>query len=335
MTGRGDVQESLLNGADQKKKEPKHLATVVKGAGLFVALVGTPGVVLCALLAPWWAVWAFFLGSLSLFTCRKPLYMQAYNVVTQVVWAAWCSAVALPLVAALQQQRSRADASKVVCTALALGPLGMILTISSVVLRRTPEVPWLCGRPFLRVCWDPPLLITSYICDQWLQPLLHGTPYFEDGKGSMISDLTASLCMGGRPLSKHVPELLEHGVHSVINMTAEWLGPLAAYEAAGITQLRLRVVDSTAPQLEDLRAGVDFARRRLSERGGSGRIYIHCKGGRARASAMMLCCLMDMEGLSLEDAFARMKEVRPVVEASVKNYAAVKAFAEAAGRAAT
>ena len=56
------------------------------------------------------------------------------------------------------------------------------------------------------------------------------------------------------------------------------------YKLHGIEQLQLPTLDTTPPSLEHLRDGVAFVRDRLTATGGRGRIYIHCKGGRGRAS---------------------------------------------------
>jgi hypothetical protein len=41
---------------------------------------------------------------------------------------------------------------------------------------------------------------------------------------------------GALPRAKLVPKLKEEGVTHVINMVAEWGGPVAEYKAMGITQ---------------------------------------------------------------------------------------------------
>jgi len=179
-----------------------------------------------------------------------------------------------------------------------------------------------------RVLRDPPALIAGYLLDQGMNSCF-GTPpwpYFHDGSGGFVSVINGSICMGGRPLAQHVPLLQQHEVHSVINMTCELAGPQSAYNAAGIVQLRLPTLDNTAPSVEDLRRGVAFARTRLNECCG-GRVYVHCKGGRGRAAVMVLCCLIAMESLEPEAAFAVMKKQRPVVEKVILTYGCVHAFA--------
>eukprot|EP00747_Dinoflagellata_sp_TGD_P025858 gnl/TRDRNA2_/TRDRNA2_131534_c0_seq1.p1 gnl/TRDRNA2_/TRDRNA2_131534_c0~~gnl/TRDRNA2_/TRDRNA2_131534_c0_seq1.p1 ORF type:complete len:170 (-),score=32.22 gnl/TRDRNA2_/TRDRNA2_131534_c0_seq1:534-995(-) len=142
----------------------------------------------------------------------------------------------------------------------------------------------------------------------------------------MVSDINASICMGGRPLAHHIKELQEHNVHSVINVTCECAGPHRQYQDSGIVQLQLSTLDLTPPSFEDLQKGVAFAQSRVKECGG-GRVYVHCKGGRGRSAVLVLCCLMAMDGMEPEAAFELMASRRPVVEKAVLSYECLKAFA--------
>lgn len=131
--------------------------------------------------------------------------------------------------------------------------------------------------------------------------------------------------MGGRPLAMHVPALTEHGVHSVVNMTCEYAGPQKTFAASGIVQLRLPTLDFTEPSVEDLIKGIRFIQERLVAEDG-GRVYVHCKAGRARAACMVLCTLIAMEGMEGKEAFQAMKDKRPVVEKILLTYSSVQAF---------
>ena len=76
-----------------------------------------------------------------------------------------------------------------------------------------------------------------------------------DAHRPFYSDIDDSITVGSFPMQQDVAWLKEHGVVGVINMCIEWPGPADAYAAAGIKQIRLRTVDTTAPSLESLKAG--------------------------------------------------------------------------------
>ncbi|CAE7491733.1 PTPMT1 [Symbiodinium sp. CCMP2456] len=210
---------------------------------------------------------------------------------------------------------------------LCCGPAVAKLTFLSILNRASPDTIWPAGRLLLKCFWDAPLLLISYAADTVFSSILPW-PFFFNGKnGELVSDINAQLCMGGRPLARHVSILLEHEVHSVVNMTEEWRGPVEVYKQHGIEQLQLPTLDTTPPSLEHLRDGVAFVRARLKATGGRGRIYIHCKGGRGRASCMAAACLMANQGMDLESALRMLKATRPVVELGIVNYPSLQAFA--------
>lgn len=81
----------------------------------------------------------------------------------------------------------------------------------------------------------------------------------------------------------------EHGVVGVVNMCVEWPGPQDAYAEAGIKQIRLPTVDTTAPSYTDLAAGIAFIKETLATSPDGSRIFIHCKAGRVRYAFFWGC----------------------------------------------
>ena len=81
----------------------------------------------------------------------------------------------------------------------------------------------------------------------------------------------------------------EHGVVGVVNMCVEWPGPQDAYAEAGIKQIRLPTVDTTAPSYTDLAAGIAFIKETLATSPDGSRIFIHCKAGRVRHAFFLGC----------------------------------------------
>ena len=139
----------------------------------------------------------------------------------------------------------------------------------------------------------------------------------------------ANLIVGALPLASHVPGLKTAGVTGVLNMCEEYAGPLNAYAAAGIEQLRLPTIDFTPPELADIRRGVEFIDAH-AQRGG--RVYVHCKAGRARSATVALCWLVKARGLSLEAAQAKLLEARPQIYKWVYQRKVVKEYCGTAQR---
>ena len=122
------------------------------------------------------------------------------------------------------------------------------------------------------------------------------------------------LLIGALPLASDVPKLQAEGVRAVLNTCAEYAGPQAAYERAGITQLRLPTEDFTPPTLADLEAGVAF----IAEHAARGEtVYAHCKAGRGRSATVALCWFIAAHRLTPEAAQARLQEKRPHVVRSL------------------
>merc|ERR1711879_399150 len=70
-----------------------------------------------------------------------------------------------------------------------------------------------------------------------------------------------TVILGALPLSCHVPTLYTLGVRGVINACAEGMGPVEAYSSYGIEKLRIPVVSSYSPTLEDVLVAMKFIQR--------------------------------------------------------------------------
>lgn len=198
------------------------------------------------------------------------------------------------------------------------------LLLASIVSRQAPGATWPGGKVAIKMFFNPPLLMLSRLVDEVLCPRFVPWPFFNDGHGVMVTDINVNLCMGGRPLAVHVPMLESHGVRLVVNMTEECIGPARAYEKAGIKEVRLPTTDTFPPSLEDLRLGCALVQEHWDA--GGGRVYVHCKGGRGRASCMALCLLVGPCGMDPAAALRLLKAKRSVVEVRIANYPSVVAF---------
>ncbi len=149
---------------------------------------------------------------------------------------------------------------------------------------------WLLGRLFL----FPTLFLHLLICRVFR--------YFH-----WWDEVAPRLILGALPLAGQVPQLKSLGVRAVVNLCEEWAGPEAAYQAEGITQLRLPTVDYTCPSYADLERGVQFIKGVLTQ---GHRVYVHCKAGRGRGAALALCWLIEAYGMSPQEAQLLLQERR-------------------------
>lgn len=99
--------------------------------------------------------------------------------------------------------------------------------------------------------------------------------------------------MGGAPVGfLNIPERLskEYGVKGVINMCAEYKGPLRKYKKLGIKQLWLPTTDHYEPSLNDMKRAVKFIKSFRDK--SKGKVYIHCKAGHGRSAAIVFVWLL-------------------------------------------
>ena len=122
-----------------------------------------------------------------------------------------------------------------------------------------------------------------------------------------VSEITPHLHVGGQYKRRGWPRLAARGITAVINMRVEFDDARAGI--APPRYLHLPTVDDTAPSLEDLQRGVAFIQEEVA-RGGA--VYIHCGAGVGRAAAMAAAYLVST-GLTPEEAWARIRAVRPFV----------------------
>ncbi len=114
--------------------------------------------------------------------------------------------------------------------------------------------------------------------------------------------------MGAFPFSFDVSNMQRAGVGAVVNTCEEYAGPVAAYERAGIEQLRVPTVDFTPPSLESVESAVAFMQQQIAQ---GRRVYVHCKAGRARSGTVVLCYLIAAQDMTPDQAQQRILARRP------------------------
>lgn len=136
-----------------------------------------------------------------------------------------------------------------------------------------------------------------------------------------VSQVTPHLHVGGQYRRRGWRRLERRGVTAVVNMRIE-----LDDEAEGIAPRRylyLPTIDDRPPSLAHLEAGVAFMLEEI-RRGGS--VYVHCGAGVGRAPTMAAAYLV-RTGLTPEEAWAKIREVRPFIRPKPEQVAQVERFA--------
>lgn len=127
-------------------------------------------------------------------------------------------------------------------------------------------------------------------------------------------EVDQTLIIGARPFARDAASLQALGVTGVVNMCEECAGPKEAYERLGIEQLWLPTVDFNHPSEEFTERGADFIER---HRQAGGRVYVHCKAGRARSATICLWWLVKYCGQTPQQAQATLLAARPHVNPAI------------------
>jgi len=136
-----------------------------------------------------------------------------------------------------------------------------------------------------------------------------------------VSQITPQLHVGGQYRRRGWRRLSGRGITAVVNMRVEFDD--AAAGIAPARYLHLPTADDTPPTLEQLRAGVAFMAEEIARGGG---VYVHCGAGVGRAAAMAAAYLVNT-GLTPDQAWACIQEVRPFIRPKPTQVAQVERFA--------
>jgi predicted protein tyrosine phosphatase len=172
----------------------------------------------------------------------------------------------------------------------------------------------------LAILWDrlsgQGIRVTALWAADHLVRIVTGAPM------QSVSQITPKLHVGGQYRDRGWVHLTSRGVTAVVNMRIEFDDA-----AAGIAPRRylyLPTVDDSPPSLEHLRAGVDFIAQEIGNGGG---VYVHCGSGVGRAPTMAAAYLVST-GLALDEAWARIRAVRPFIRPRPQQVAWVRRFVE-------
>ena len=136
-----------------------------------------------------------------------------------------------------------------------------------------------------------------------------------------VSEITPHLHVGGQYRRRGWQRLAARGITAVVNLRTEFDD-----DAAGIAPERyvhVPTVDDTPPTLEQLRKGAAFIAEEIARGGG---VYIHCGAGVGRAPTMAAAYLVST-GLMPDEAWARIRAVRPFIRVKPEQAAQIERFA--------
>jgi hypothetical protein len=133
-------------------------------------------------------------------------------------------------------------------------------------------------------------------------PLATGVPL------ARFSQVTPHLFVGSQHGRLGKWRLTRLGIDHVVSLREEFDD--GAHGLAPASYCYLPTTDLTAPSLEQLEQGVAFIRTAIAA---GGKVYVHCNAGVGRAPTLVLAYLV-CEGLSVEEALARLRQVRPFIQ---------------------
>ncbi len=137
-----------------------------------------------------------------------------------------------------------------------------------------------------------------------------------------VSQITPQLHVGGQYRRRGWSRLAVRGITAVVNMRVEFDDARAGI--APPRYLHLPTMDDEPPTLEQLRQGVAFITEEIARGGG---VYVHCGAGVGRAATLVAAYLVGT-GLTPDEAWARIRAVRPFVRPGPGQVAQVERFAQ-------
>lgn len=135
--------------------------------------------------------------------------------------------------------------------------------------------------------------------------------------------VTPNVLLGCRPTRRDLGKIKSLGISVVINLCEEFRGYPELLSRLGIEPLAVATPDYQVPTLEDLTRGVAF----MADRIAAGRkVYVHCKAGRVRSVALVMCYLMATQQLTAKEAHAFILKKRRQIDRNLANRSAVVHF---------
>jgi protein-tyrosine phosphatase/membrane-associated phospholipid phosphatase len=136
-------------------------------------------------------------------------------------------------------------------------------------------------------------------------------------------ELTPAVWIGRVLNESEARTAMERGVTAVLDLTTEFSEP-AHFRAA--RYVNLPILDLTTPTQAQLGEAVAF----IMEEAVKGVVYMHCKAGYSRTAAVAGAYLLAIqEAASVDQAIAKLREVRPSIVVRAEAKQALRVFADA------
>jgi hypothetical protein len=176
------------------------------------------------------------------------------------------------------------------------------------------------GTLVVQAFFDVPLVAAGYVCREFFG-LRVMAPF--------CNILDDTIVQGSLPFPSDIATLASepYNVGLIVNMCREYSGATNEMKKFGIVQCRLPHQDTTAVSYESLVSGCAFIRQ-FKKHNPTKRVFVHCKGGIARASTMSLAHFVFNEGQDPEVAITIMKYIRPIIFVGVKDFPAIRKLNE-------
>lgn len=208
-------------------------------------------------------------------------------------------------------------------------PIGMLLLLPAVSLG---IVAWayFCAGPgvFRKTAGRLPittwLLLWPVLIGQWISHAYYAR------ECRPWDALTNNVWIGRRLSESQARDAIQQGVTAVLDLTGEFSEARAFRNSPRVTYLQMPIMDLTAPDLEQLQQAIAF----IESHAQTGIVYVHCKIGYSRTGAVAGAYLLS-KGIcdSADDAFAKMRAVRPSMIIRPEAEACVREFASSIHRA--
>ncbi|HTL27749.1 MAG TPA: phosphatase PAP2/dual specificity phosphatase family protein [Tepidisphaeraceae bacterium] len=119
--------------------------------------------------------------------------------------------------------------------------------------------------------------------------------------------------------------LLEQGVSAVLDLSAEYPTPRGLLH---LPYLNIQILDMTPPTVEQLQSATAFITRHVT----SGKVFVYCAMGYTRSATVAAAYLLSSDAaLTVDEALASIRRVRPGIVIRRANLNALENFADALG----
>eukprot|EP01084_Bolivina_argentea_P182430 314930_1 len=148
----------------------------------------------------------------------------------------------------------------------------------------------------------------------------------------LISIIDDDICVGSLLCnSAQVNKIYAHpyNIRAIINLCQESVGCISEYNKYNIQYIQLSTLHTIPPSIEAVRKAIEFIEKfiewRDTKNNGSGRINIHCQGGRDRSVTVAFCWLLS-RGISANEAIGRLKTKRNIISKRIVHYKTCQYF---------